>query len=231
MLVRDDICVLNLRYARNGRGCGCIRGCPAGSGTYFPFWDSFRIRSRTTLREYAEARTRALSGRHMTLNHLYEIEGDRATGRATTLVSIATPSGYKIMGRYARGTTIDYAGALACPSNTAKGKPPGGAAAIASAKPALAQIEFAPDSPLEGTGSELSVPSRNESKDRAFLLALWGLADDELPLVLARYPPRVVTLSLCRRRHEAADLSGEQPGEFDRRRVLDLWPDNLQAHR
>jgi len=35
----------------------------------------------------------------MTLNHLYDGEGDRATGRATTVVSIATPSGYKIMGQ------------------------------------------------------------------------------------------------------------------------------------
>ena len=35
----------------------------------------------------------------MTLNHLYEVNGKRATGRATTVVSIATPSGYKIMGQ------------------------------------------------------------------------------------------------------------------------------------
>src|SRR5215472_9975610 len=30
---------------------------------------------------------------------------------------------------------------------------------------------------------------------------------------------------------EAADLGSEQPGEFDRRRVLALRPDDLQAHR
>jgi hypothetical protein len=35
----------------------------------------------------------------MTLNHLYDVDGDRATGRATMVVSIATPSGYKIMGQ------------------------------------------------------------------------------------------------------------------------------------
>ena len=35
----------------------------------------------------------------MTLNHLYDVDGDRATGRATTVVSIATASGYKIMGQ------------------------------------------------------------------------------------------------------------------------------------
>ena len=34
----------------------------------------------------------------MTLNHLYDVNGDRATG-ATTVVSIATCSGYKIMGQ------------------------------------------------------------------------------------------------------------------------------------
>jgi hypothetical protein len=51
------------------------------------------------LREYAEAHTRVLRGRHMTLNHLYEVRGDRATGRATTVVSIATPGGYKVMGQ------------------------------------------------------------------------------------------------------------------------------------
>src|SRR5437868_11444554 len=36
-------------------------------------------------------------------------------------------------------------------------------------------------------------------------------------------------LGACRRRREAADLGGEQPGEFDRRRVLALRPDDLQA--
>ena len=35
----------------------------------------------------------------MTLNHIYEVDGDRAAGRATTVVSIATAGGYKIMGQ------------------------------------------------------------------------------------------------------------------------------------
>jgi len=35
----------------------------------------------------------------MTLNHLYEVDGERASGHATTVVSIATVSGYKIMGQ------------------------------------------------------------------------------------------------------------------------------------
>lgn len=32
------------------------------------------------------------------LNHLYEVRGHSAHGRATTVVSIATAGGYKIMG-------------------------------------------------------------------------------------------------------------------------------------
>ena len=36
-------------------------------------------------------------------------------------------------------------------------------------------------------------------------------------------------LRVGRRRHEAADLSREQAGEFDRRPVLTLRPDDLQA--
>ena len=43
--------------------------------------------------------------------------------------------------------------------------------------------------------------------------------------------PRVATLRICRRRHEAADLSREQPGEFDRRPVLTLRPDDLKSDR
>jgi ketosteroid isomerase-like protein len=62
-------------------------------------FDGHVVRGYTALREYAEAHTRVLRGRHMTLNHLYDVDGDRATGRATTVVSIATPSGHKIMGQ------------------------------------------------------------------------------------------------------------------------------------
>ncbi|MGH8014465.1 MAG: nuclear transport factor 2 family protein [Candidatus Binataceae bacterium] len=62
-------------------------------------FDSHVVRGHETLREYAEAHTRVMRGRHMTLNHLYDVHGDRATGRATTVVSIATPGGYKIMGQ------------------------------------------------------------------------------------------------------------------------------------
>ena len=62
-------------------------------------FDRHVVRGYAALREYAEAHTRVLRGRHMTLNHLYDVDGDRAAGRATTVVSIATSSGYKIMGQ------------------------------------------------------------------------------------------------------------------------------------
>jgi hypothetical protein len=45
------------------------------------------------------------------------------------------------------------------------------------------------------------------------------------------HSPAVASLPICRRRHEAANLSREQAGEFDRRRVLILRADDLQAHR
>ena len=61
-------------------------------------FDGHVVRGYAALREYADAHTRVLRARHMTVNHLYDVDGDRATGRATTVVSIATPSGYKIMG-------------------------------------------------------------------------------------------------------------------------------------
>jgi hypothetical protein len=45
------------------------------------------------------------------------------------------------------------------------------------------------------------------------------------------YPPPLATSRVCRRRREAADLDREQPSEFDRRRILTLRPDDLEAHR
>jgi hypothetical protein len=62
-------------------------------------FDGHVVRGHAALRAYAEAHTRVMRARHMTLNHLYEVHDNRATGRATTVVSIATPGGYKIMGQ------------------------------------------------------------------------------------------------------------------------------------
>jgi SnoaL-like domain len=65
-----------------------------------------RIRVRRPCRAWLRGAARIRRGAHaraagaaQTLNHLYDVDGDRATGRATTVVSIATPSGYKIMGQ------------------------------------------------------------------------------------------------------------------------------------
>ena len=79
-----------LRIPKDGRDAFCRMA--------FEF-DGHVVRGFAALREYAEAHTRVLRGRHMTLNHLYDVDGERATGCATTVVSIAAPSGYKIMGQ------------------------------------------------------------------------------------------------------------------------------------
>lgn len=71
--------------------------CFAADGAFE--FDGHVVRGHGALREYADAHTRVLRGRHMTLNHLYEVQGDHAIGRATTVVSIATRGGYKIMGQ------------------------------------------------------------------------------------------------------------------------------------
>src|SRR5262245_35326877 len=62
-------------------------------------FDGWVIRGHDALREYADVHTRVLRCRHMTLNHLYEVHGDEATGRATTVVTLATAGGYKIFGQ------------------------------------------------------------------------------------------------------------------------------------
>jgi ketosteroid isomerase-like protein len=56
------------------------------------------IRGRETLRAYAEIHGRTLGSRHITSSPCYRIDesGVRAAGRATTVVTVATPSGYKI---------------------------------------------------------------------------------------------------------------------------------------
>ena len=77
------------RIRTDGRAAFCLA---------FEF-DGHLVRGYAALREYAEAHTRVLRERHMTLNHLYDVDGERATGCATTVVSIATASGYKIMGQ------------------------------------------------------------------------------------------------------------------------------------
>jgi hypothetical protein len=72
-------------------------GCFTADGAFE--FDGWVIRGRPALVEYAEVHARLMRCRHMTLNHLYEVRGDRATGRSTTVVTLATAGGYKILGQ------------------------------------------------------------------------------------------------------------------------------------
>jgi len=62
-------------------------------------FDGWAIQGRAGLREYAEVHARHLRCRHLTLNCLYEVHGDAATGTSTTVVTLATVGGYKILGQ------------------------------------------------------------------------------------------------------------------------------------
>jgi len=62
-------------------------------------FDGSVIRGYAALREYAEVHARVMRCRHMTLNHLYDVHGTEATGRSTTVVTLATAGGYKIFGQ------------------------------------------------------------------------------------------------------------------------------------
>ena len=58
----------------------------------------YAIRGRDNLRVYAEVHGRTLGSRHITTSPCYQIDenGVIATGRSTTVVTVTTPSGYKI---------------------------------------------------------------------------------------------------------------------------------------
>jgi hypothetical protein len=62
-------------------------------------FDGWEIRGHAALREYAEVHARVMRCRHLTLNLLYKIQGDEATGQSTTVVTLATGGGYKIFGQ------------------------------------------------------------------------------------------------------------------------------------
>jgi hypothetical protein len=62
-------------------------------------FDGWAIQGRAALREYAEVHARVMRCRHMTLNHLYQIRGNVATGTSTTVVTLATSGGYKVLGQ------------------------------------------------------------------------------------------------------------------------------------
>jgi hypothetical protein len=62
-------------------------------------FDGWAVKGRPALFEYAEVHSRLMRCRHMTLNCLYDVRGNEATGKATTVVTLATPGGYKILGQ------------------------------------------------------------------------------------------------------------------------------------
>jgi hypothetical protein len=72
-------------------------GCFTADGAFE--LDGWVIRGRSALVEYADVHTRLMRCRHMTLNCLYEVRGDQASGRSTTVVTLATGGGYKILGQ------------------------------------------------------------------------------------------------------------------------------------
>jgi uncharacterized protein (TIGR02246 family) len=71
--------------------------CFAADGVFE--FDGWAIQGRDALREYAEVHARLMRCRHLTLNLLYDVRGDTATGTSTTVVTLATQSGYKILGQ------------------------------------------------------------------------------------------------------------------------------------
>jgi uncharacterized protein (TIGR02246 family) len=73
--------------------------CFTPNGTFE--FDGWAISGRDALREYAVIHTRFVRCRHMTVNHLYEVSGDSASGTSTTVVTVATEGGYKIFGQSA----------------------------------------------------------------------------------------------------------------------------------
>src|SRR5262249_685207 len=56
------------------------------------------------LRAYGEVHVREIRCRHMTGNFLYKIDGNKATGQASVLATLATPGGYKF---FAQGRYVD----------------------------------------------------------------------------------------------------------------------------
>jgi uncharacterized protein (TIGR02246 family) len=81
----------------DAQDCAGWADCFTAEGVFE--FDGWAIRGRAALREYAEVHARHVRCRHMTVNHLYEVRGDSATGTSTTVVTLATPGGYKVLGQ------------------------------------------------------------------------------------------------------------------------------------
>ena len=95
-LAIQELCA---RYCQtiDSQDCAGWADCFTDNGVFE--FDDCAIQGRAALWEYAEAHARVMRCRHMTLNCLYEVRGERATGRSTTVVTLATEGGYKILGQ------------------------------------------------------------------------------------------------------------------------------------
>jgi hypothetical protein len=95
-LAIQELCA---RYCQtiDSQDCAGWADCFTDNGVFE--FDGWALRGRAALAEYAEVHARVMRCRHLTLNCLYEVRGDRATGRSTTVVTLATKGGYKILGQ------------------------------------------------------------------------------------------------------------------------------------
>ena len=57
------------------------------------------IKGHAALREFAKVHVREIRPRHLAINFLYEVHGDKATGCASTVATLATPNGFKVFGQ------------------------------------------------------------------------------------------------------------------------------------
>jgi uncharacterized protein (TIGR02246 family) len=69
-------------------------------------FDGWAVAGRAALREYAAVHAQFIRCRHMTVNHLYDVDGDSASGTSTTVVTLATEGGNKILGQSAYFDTL-----------------------------------------------------------------------------------------------------------------------------
>jgi hypothetical protein len=81
----------------DSQDCDGWAGCFTADGVFE--FDGSQIRGTDALREYAAVHARVMRTRHMTLNHLYDGRGNEASGRSTTVCTLATAGGYKIFGQ------------------------------------------------------------------------------------------------------------------------------------
>jgi uncharacterized protein (TIGR02246 family) len=95
-LAIQELCA---RYCQtiDAQDCDGWANCFTTDGVFE--FDGWAIEGRAALREYAEVHARLMRCRHLTLNLLYEVRGDTASGASTTVVTLATAGGYKILGQ------------------------------------------------------------------------------------------------------------------------------------